>query len=223
MVADRHLGRRRRGSTATAGLWGLDTGDRLAGERAPAGPKYTRTGTVRQSWNDPLGFVGLASVGAARRRPARSSSPGSRRSRRSAPTVDRGGGRPLGGAARRWGSRSRALGETSGRRARTASGALHEVAEGEARLATLRPAPPSSRRRSPRPARLPRPRTTPAGAATRARTSRTPPMPEPPDTTNRRVFAETWAALSVGVLVLALAVILWFRAAPDRADPRCCS
>ena len=35
------------------GLWGLDTGDRLAGERAPAGPKYTRTGSVRQSWNDP--------------------------------------------------------------------------------------------------------------------------------------------------------------------------
>ncbi len=26
------------------GLWGLDTGDRFAGERAPAGPKYTRTG-----------------------------------------------------------------------------------------------------------------------------------------------------------------------------------
>ena len=39
-------------------------------------------------------------------------------------------------------------------------------------------------------------------------------MPEPPDTTNRRVFAETWAALSVGVLVLALAVILWFRLLP---------
>ena len=44
------------------GLWGLDTGDRLAGERAPAGPKYTRVGTVRQSWNDPLGFVGLAAA-----------------------------------------------------------------------------------------------------------------------------------------------------------------
>ena len=42
------------------GLWGLDTGDRMAGERAPAGPKYTRDGTVRQSWNDPLSFVGLA-------------------------------------------------------------------------------------------------------------------------------------------------------------------
>ena len=45
---------------AYRGLWGLDTGDRMAGERAPAGPKYTRTGTVRQSWNDPLSFVGLA-------------------------------------------------------------------------------------------------------------------------------------------------------------------
>ena len=44
------------------GLWGLDTGDRFAGERAPAGPKYTRTGSVRQSWHDPLGFAGLAKV-----------------------------------------------------------------------------------------------------------------------------------------------------------------
>jgi len=41
------------------GLWGLDTRDRFGGERAPAGPKYTRSGTVRQSWNDPLGFLGL--------------------------------------------------------------------------------------------------------------------------------------------------------------------
>ena len=41
------------------GLWGLDTRDRFAGERAPAGPKYTRTATARQSWNDPLGFLGL--------------------------------------------------------------------------------------------------------------------------------------------------------------------
>ena len=41
------------------GLLGLDTHDRFAGERAPAGPKYTRAGTVRQSWNDPLGFAGL--------------------------------------------------------------------------------------------------------------------------------------------------------------------
>lgn len=41
------------------GLWGLDTRDRFAGERAPAGPKYNREGVARQSWNDPLGFLGL--------------------------------------------------------------------------------------------------------------------------------------------------------------------
>jgi hypothetical protein len=44
------------------GLWGLDTRDRFAGERAPAGPKYTRTAIARQSWNDPLGFLGLDAV-----------------------------------------------------------------------------------------------------------------------------------------------------------------
>lgn len=41
------------------GLWGLDTRDRFAGERAPAGPKYNRSAVARQSWNDPLGFLGL--------------------------------------------------------------------------------------------------------------------------------------------------------------------
>jgi hypothetical protein len=44
------------------GLFGLDTFDRFAGERAPAGPKYGRNGTVRQVWNDPLGWAGLTKV-----------------------------------------------------------------------------------------------------------------------------------------------------------------
>ena len=51
------------------GLFGLDTHDRFAGERAPAGPKYKRTGTVRQSWNDPLGFAGLDKSAPPFRRP----------------------------------------------------------------------------------------------------------------------------------------------------------
>ena len=51
------------------GLFGLDTHDRFAGERAPAGPKYTRAGTVRQSWNDPLGFAGLEKVAPPHRQP----------------------------------------------------------------------------------------------------------------------------------------------------------
>jgi hypothetical protein len=44
------------------GLWGHDTGDRLGGERGPAGPRYERDGTVRQSWADPIGWAGLAKV-----------------------------------------------------------------------------------------------------------------------------------------------------------------
>lgn len=41
------------------GLWGLDTRDRFGGERAPAGPKFDRSGAVRRSWYDPLGWAGL--------------------------------------------------------------------------------------------------------------------------------------------------------------------
>ncbi len=44
------------------GLFGLDTKDRFAGERAPAGPKFNRDGRPRQSWIDPVGFAGLQSV-----------------------------------------------------------------------------------------------------------------------------------------------------------------
>jgi hypothetical protein len=44
------------------GLWGLDTGDRLGGERGPAGPRYERDGSVRPSWADPVGWAGLAKV-----------------------------------------------------------------------------------------------------------------------------------------------------------------
>ncbi len=52
------------------GLMGLDTFDRFAGERAPAGPKYTRSGTIRQSWNDPIGWAGLAKTAPPFRMPA---------------------------------------------------------------------------------------------------------------------------------------------------------
>jgi hypothetical protein len=41
------------------GLWGLYAQDPVAGEDAPAGPMYNRDGSIRQSWYDPVGFVGL--------------------------------------------------------------------------------------------------------------------------------------------------------------------
>jgi hypothetical protein len=44
------------------GLWGVDTRDRLGGERGPGGPRYDRRGAVRASWADPVGWVGLHKV-----------------------------------------------------------------------------------------------------------------------------------------------------------------
>lgn len=44
------------------GLWGLDTRDALGGERAPAGPRYERDGTLRVAWSDPLAWAGLDTV-----------------------------------------------------------------------------------------------------------------------------------------------------------------
>ncbi|WP_369252610.1 hypothetical protein [Geodermatophilus amargosae] len=44
------------------GLWGLDTRDAFGGERAPAGPRYERSGEVRRAWADPLGWAGLTTV-----------------------------------------------------------------------------------------------------------------------------------------------------------------
>jgi hypothetical protein len=41
------------------GLWGLFTRDPFARENAPAGPVYNRDGTMRRSWYDPLGWAGL--------------------------------------------------------------------------------------------------------------------------------------------------------------------
>ncbi|WP_212841886.1 hypothetical protein [Catellatospora sp. IY07-71] len=44
------------------GLWGLDTDDPFGGERAPAGPRYERSGAIRASWADPVGWAGLDRV-----------------------------------------------------------------------------------------------------------------------------------------------------------------
>jgi hypothetical protein len=44
------------------GLWGLYARDPISGEDAPAGPLYNRDGTMRRSWYDPLGWAGLDKV-----------------------------------------------------------------------------------------------------------------------------------------------------------------
>lgn len=47
---------------AFRGLWGLHARDPFSGENAPAGPKYNRDGSTRDSWYDPLGWAGLDKV-----------------------------------------------------------------------------------------------------------------------------------------------------------------
>ncbi len=44
------------------GLWGLDTADPFGGERAPAGPRYNRNGSIRECWADPVAWAGLDQV-----------------------------------------------------------------------------------------------------------------------------------------------------------------
>ena len=44
------------------GLWGLDTHDPFGGERAPAGPRYNRDGSIRECWADPVAWAGLDDV-----------------------------------------------------------------------------------------------------------------------------------------------------------------
>ncbi len=44
------------------GMWGLYAQDPISGENAPAGPMYERDGSPRPSWFDPLGFAGLDRV-----------------------------------------------------------------------------------------------------------------------------------------------------------------
>ncbi len=195
---------------AYRGLWGLDTGDRMAGERAPAGPKYTRAGTVRQSWNDPLSFVGLAGIPTpAETRATLEGRVATLDAERRAIEAEAS---ELASTLPGLGVEVRALAEASGLgeyRARRAT----ELADGEARLASQRAAAAELRA---------------AAAAAEAYLARydagyrgdprehltSTATPEPPDHTRRRVFAETWAALSVGVLVIALAVILWFQILP---------
>ena len=195
---------------AYRGLWGLDTGDRMAGERAPAGPKYTRAGTVRQAWNDPLSFVGLGGA------PTPSETRGALQRRIADLQAERDAlDAEADALAQRLPALTievRALSEASGVESYW-NQRVAELREGEATLASLRARSAELRA---------------AGVANRGflarydegyrgdpRTHLTHAVhPEPPSQTKRRVFAETWAALSVGVLVTLLAVILWFQILP---------
>ena len=192
------------------GLWGLDTGDRFAGERAPAGPKYTRTGTVRQSWADPLGFAGLAKVPPPSRAPdvlaARLTE--LEHERDEVRTEAEAVAATMPGLTEEVGSLRGAAGLDHYAEARQAA-----LSGDEARLASLRA----------RDVELTR-----VIAAGRLRLDalrggvkddprahlRHAAVPEQPSLTRRRAFGEAWAALSVGLLIVLLAIVIWLRILP---------
>jgi hypothetical protein len=188
------------------GLFGLDTHDRFAGERAPAGPKYTRAGTVRQSWNDPLGFAGLD----------KSAPPG-----QAIEVIAERIATVRAEAAEVDGEIARLTGELPGLelevRALAVSGStavLHAdrsaaLLRGEGDLAALR-----ARRAS----------ITDTVAALEAERAalaagdrgdprahlKHPHRPVPPEETRYNIVVEVWSAVSVGVLLLTLAVLVAF-------------
>ncbi len=192
------------------GLWGRDTGDRFAGERAPAGPKYTRTGSVRQSWHDPLGFAGLGKVAPAEQAISTLETRLEELATARAAVVAEAEALAV------------SLPELDAEMAavRGAAGLDHyrtgralELKVGEERLASLRAQ------------EVELGTAIAAGhdrvAALRAGYHDDPRLhlhhasePEPPSVARRRAFGEAWAALSVGLLIAALAIIVWFRILP---------
>lgn len=192
------------------GLWGLDTGDRFAGERAPAGPKYTRTGTVRQSWSDPLGFAGLAKVAPPSRAPAvlEARIREIETERDGVRTEAEGIAAELPGLHEEVAGLRGAMGLEAYATAHTATLASQEaklaalrsqdvvltrvIAEGRARLEALKAGDVGDPRAHLRHAAV----------------------PEPPTQSRRRAYGEAWAALSVGILIVLLAVVIWFRILP---------
>jgi len=175
------------------GLWGLDTADVTGGERAPAGPKFERDGSVRRSWADPVGFAGMHKV-----------TPGpltaGMRELRAEAAEAEAAQVEAGIDATLTELRGHALAVASGAaRSRRAELARLESALGElyARRVELRDE--ARRLRAPPPV--------PAPEELRAHLRR-PPTPEPLEPSWRRVLLGTWAALSVPLILGTLAVLV---------------
>jgi hypothetical protein len=178
------------------GLWGLDTADVTGGERAPAGPKFERDGSVRRSWADPVGFAGLHKV-------TPSQLTGEVRELRADAAETE--------AAEVEAKIEATLTELRGHAMAAGSGAVRlqrvQLARIEAnlgQLATRRVELLDEARRLR--AHLPPEQVAPPGEL-RAHLRR-PPVPEPPEPSWRRRVVGIWAAFSVPLITGTLAVLL---------------
>jgi hypothetical protein len=192
------------------GLFGLDTYDRFGGERSPAGPKYNRNGTQRMTWHDPLGFGGLDKTSPPFRRPE------VLRERERELTADRQAVEAsIAALVARLGAVSvevEALAADGGmehiRLARTA-----ELSTGELELRDLR------KQHAALDDRLTATRREIAlgevGDVGDPRAHLTSPhRPVPPEDTQHGLIVEVWSAVSVSLLLLVIAGLVWFRGLP---------
>jgi hypothetical protein len=192
------------------GLFGLDTYDRFAGERAPAGPKYSRSGTVRQSWNDPLGFAGLGKMAPPSRQPEEI---GERiaalevEASAVAADVDR-----LTSELPGLTLEVQALSESGSTAALLEARAL-ELAAGERELARFKARQAAIRDTV---ASLGRERAAIVAGelGDPQRHLQHPHRPVAPEETRYNVIVEVWSAISVGVLLLLVAGLVFFRLVP---------
>ncbi len=192
------------------GLFGLDTHDRFAGERAPAGPKYGRSGTVRQSWNDPLGFAGLDKMAPphrqaeeSRRRIAELEAEAEVVSGELARLTEALPGQELEVRAL---AQSGSTASLHGQRSAALSAGEKELANLRARQAAIQDATEAMRRQL---------EAVEAGDRGDPRAHlRQPHRPVPPEDVRYNVIVEFWSAVSVGVMLLAMASLIFVRLVP---------
>ena len=209
--ADRHRRRRCPGSTTTAacGAWTPATGSPASGRRP--GRRYTRDGDrppvlgrparLLRARQGPAAVAGRGRAGEARSTSWSATATRCAARRRPSPPSCRVSARrsPRCAAPRDWTT--------------TPTAHLVTVREKEAQLATPagtgRRADPGHRRRERRLAAIRAGvRDDPRGHLHHAS------EPEPPSHVRRRALGEAWAALSVGLLIVLLAVVVWLRILP---------
>lgn len=196
---------------AYAGLWGRYTQDFFRGEDAPAGPRFNPDGSVRTSWYDPVGWAELHGVPPSTREADLITEELTRVRSSRLDTLDAVA--KAGREAEGLGSRLAALELLASPREEREhlQAALQETTQ---RVQTLRWELSEQERLisalEQRRARLA------AGERGDARAHlRHPARPESSERPRLRRLAETWSALSAGLLLLAGAVVaLRFRAAP---------
>lgn len=177
--------------SAYRGLWGVSVDDPFEGEDAPAGPMFNRDGSVRRSWSDPVAFAGLDIVPPPSRERdlllGRIEAIDERAAELAATIPDleqRLAAAGAEGAEREVGAVRAELTAT-----------YEERSESALRLAALRH----------RLAQLEAGRDDPPGAHLRRAAA-----PAPPGAARTGALLEAWAALSIGLLLLALVGVLLF-------------